>query len=479
MADRSNNSCDMILMESLNNTNPFIYVYDQSIIVENNNDNSNPFSNNPSAQAAHVENNNMSLTNPFSRSNLNERLDNLPASVDVEDGHDDHPYCRNPCNESFREDFPINPNNVRSSTPRTGQSNDRDNMDNIVKLLNNIALNNKIPEPRYDVRHIDNFNGEGSEVSVASKLVTFINDFEDYFNSRKINESDKIILIKQKLSGSAKILINSHRPKYFVEVKDILNEAFGKVQTDDETLLALLRNMKMKELESFNQYTIRVTDVAKTVATKLGCNVNDKYIFNAVSKALLSNFESHIASTAGVVTARKGQNINQLIRELYSLVQLDKDILLVKKSGRAKKVNTVSKDNVSVKDSSSNPFYSKNDNVQQRQVNCFSCGQLGHTSPYCPNMICGRCFQPGHLILNCAAPMDKKSDETVQAESAVPESPATNMQSRSDIAENLGITPQYYNNWRRSGYGRGQQFFRPRYSDNRGQRFFRPRFQQQ
>ena len=390
-----------------------------------------------------------------------------------------------------------NPTIVRCSTP-LDLNNDRNANSNtnaydvsaLVNLINNIAGNQSYGS-KYDIRHIDQFSGDGNDVGVVSKLNTFLCDFTDFFEGRDVKESDKIILVKQKLTGSAKVLINSQRPRTFIDVCSTLTHSFGKVKTDDDTLLSQLKGMKLRSNENFNQYVIRIIEFSKTVAHKLECHVNDRIIFNAVSKALLSNFEHHIASNAGVVKARQSTNVYLLINELSQLIELDADVLVDNKD-KVKKVSLVAKDS---KDSSNsnnsdnvannsggasnlNPFspnFVYNEPNHYSQVNCYSCGELGHISPNCPNMICGNCFQGGHTVLNChanrvennnAAPRNNSENnaENINRQSSS-RGVYGNFRTRSDIANSLGITPE-------TPHGFQRPFFRPNY--NRRQ-FFRPR----
>ena len=218
-----------------------------------------------------------------------------------------------------------------------------------------------------DIRHIDMFSGEGNELSVVSRLNTYISDFDDFFNCRRLNDVDKIAFAKQKLSGPAKSLVNSSRPTTYKELRELLYETFGNVTMGQEDLLSELKRLRMKERESFRQYSIRLMELARVVGFKLECSVSDKIVFESLSKALLPKFEPYVNAQSQIKKAVKDRLPQTLIKELCDLIETDSGVFV----GNEKKVNK-----------------NNNKNVMSLEVNN-------------NRELCGHCFRPGHRVSSC------------------------------------------------------------------------------
>ena len=221
-----------------------------------------------------------------------------------------------------------------------------------------------------DIRHIDVFSGEGSDLAVVSRLKTYVADFDDFFENRKLNENDKLAYAKQKLSGAAKSLINSSRPRTYMQLRTLLYDSFAQIHMGQEELLLELRNLKLKEKEGFRQFSIRVIELAKVVAFKLECSICDKIVFDSLSKALLSKFEPYVNVQSQVKRAVKDRLPQFLVNELCDLMETDSRVFI----GNERKGNTVKGG-------------TKNINVVNVNTNS--------------NSLCGHCFREGHVVSNC------------------------------------------------------------------------------
>ena len=282
---------------------------------------------------------------------------------------------RNLSNNTFASssllDIPIGENTTSTPLHGTNISNKNEfdqKLDKLINCFTKIASNTSDSSHK-DIRHIDSFNGEGSELNVLSKLNIFIRDFDDFFCERNILDRDKICLVRQKLSGSAKSLINSSSPLTYNDIKYILFDAFGNVGMSQEDLLAELRNIKMRDNESFRQFSIRTLDLSGVVAHKLECLVNDKIVFEAFSKALLTKFQSYVYIQSQIKQAIKNRSPNLLIRELCDLIELDNTVFIKNE----KKLNVKHNINKSVNLASG-----------VRDI-----------------VTCGHCFRTGHVVKDC------------------------------------------------------------------------------
>lgn len=249
---------------------------------------------------------------------------------------------------------------------------DRNNFDRkLDKLIEKLSLVNsdRAEYSNRDIRHIDSFSGEGSEVVVVSKLKTFTRDFDDFFYGRNLVDRDKVALVRQKLTGSAKSLINSAAPVTYLELKSILFDTFGQLHLSQEELIAEMRNVKLKEGESFRQYSIRVLDLANVVAYKLECSLMDKIIFEPFSKTLLSKFQPYVHVQAQIKRSLQNRSPHILIRELCDLIELDSSVFL--------KID-------------------KRHNKPQNK-NVYKC-QMNQQN----DVVCGHCFRTGHVVKDCS-----------------------------------------------------------------------------
>ena len=254
---------------------------------------------------------------------------------------------------------------------RTGDNNNNEwesKIDTLINSLSKLSNRDDGGQGGRDIRHIDVFNGEGSDLTVVSKLKTYLADFDDFFFDRNLNDRDKLAFAKQKLSGCAKSLVNSARPKEFVALKNLLQENFGNVHMSQDELLSELRNLKVRERESFRQFCIRATELADVISCKLECGVSDKIIFDPFSKALLSKFEPFVIVQSQVKKAVKNRLPQLLINELCELLETDNRIYL----GSDKKSNKTGMKSI-------NSIESKGTDQQA----------------------CGHCFRPGHVVSTC------------------------------------------------------------------------------
>lgn len=242
-------------------------------------------------------------------------------------------------------------------------------LDKLINCLSKMATD-KSDSGHKDIRHIDTFSGEGSELVVVSKLKTFVRDFDEFFYGRTLMERDKIALVRQKLSGAAKSFINTSLPYTYADLRHMLFDTFSNIHMSQEDLLSELRNTKMRDNETFRQYSIRTLDLANVVAFKLEGNVNDKIVFEALSKALLSKFQSYVHIQAQVMRALKDRSPYALIKELCELIETDNSVLIKNEKKLGSKAG-----NKSVN------YMSGSNDVR--------------------NIVCGHCFRVGHVVKDC------------------------------------------------------------------------------
>ena len=265
--------------------------------------------------------------------------------------------------EISSSDGAVGNSGVRNSGVETFEN----KMDSLISSLSKLGSRDEFGQCGRDIRHIDVFNGEGSELNVISKLRTLLADFDDFFSNRSLDDRDKLALVKQKLSGSAKSLVNSSRPHGYTELRDLLNENFGNVHMGQDELLAELKNLRVRERESFRQFCIRAMELADTIAYKLECGVSDKIIFDPFSKALLSKFEPFVTVQSQVKMSIKNRLPKNLVNELCELLETDSRIYIGsdKKGAKVNKVINV---------------------IESK----------GTDQP-----ICGHCFRAGHVVSGC------------------------------------------------------------------------------
>ena len=211
-----------------------------------------------------------------------------------------------------------------------------------------------------DIRHIDNFSGDGNNSINVIKLKNFLLDLQEYFEGRDLSESDKLIIAKQKISGPAKLLVGSTRPINFTHLKDVLNSSFGTVQADYETLIKELKQCKINGNEAFQNYYVRVEERAKVLTYKLQCGFENKAVFEPFAKTVLSNFPVHIASQNEILRAISCCDALELYKRLDNILQFNPDILI--------RNNSISSN--------------------KKQVN---------------SVTCANCYQRGHVVKDCNA----------------------------------------------------------------------------
>ena len=191
----------------------------------------------------------------------------------------------------------------------------------------------------------------------------------DYFYERNLSNKDKVIIAKQKLSGAAKQLINSLRPDSFDELETHLYSSFGQITCSYETLASEMKSSKLKSNETFQNFYLRMKDIAHVLALKLNCSLSNLSVFEPFSKAILSKFPDYISSQQEIINACKNCDSNNLFTLLTDIIQ-------------------------------HNPLMWNNSNN-----NCDNRPKT-ETNPFkmVSNVICANCYKPGHVVKNCRAP---------------------------------------------------------------------------
>ena len=257
--------------------------------------------------------------------------------------------------------------NLNSEQACNSPSEDKDKNDCFAQLAGaiNSLVNNSNSNFIKDVRHIEQFTGEGDDVTQVLKLNIFLSEIEEFFKSRNLSQSDKLIIVKQKLSGPAKTAMHSFQPKNYEHIKFALLDIYGSVQTSHEVLLSKLKNMSRKPNENFKQYCYRVRDYATVVASKLECDISDLIIFDPLSKCILSNFNVNLRTQGNVKQSIKNRSFQNLIDELFDIIDVSPEILICSKPDTNKPNNV------------NNQYFDK-----QMKI-CANCGIKGHVVKDC------------------------------------------------------------------------------------------------
>ena len=245
---------------------------------------------------------------------------------------------------------------VQSILPVTQAPSD---VDRLINALQNIPFggNNDVIK---DIRHIDSFSGSGDEIVVVAKLKTLFNDFDEFFNLRSLPENQKIILLKQKLTGQAKDLINHHRPSSYASAKLLLTKSFGTINLNSEKVLEILKSLKLKPNEKLRQFVMRLIQCAEIVADKLECSIQNKIIFDVLTKTFLSNFEPYVAIQTNVITAKNNRDFDNLTNIVLDLAESNPEIIKNK-----------AKSNIN------------NESNSRKQIICDHCHKAGHSRTFC------------------------------------------------------------------------------------------------
>lgn len=220
-----------------------------------------------------------------------------------------------------------------------------------------------------DIRHIENFTGDGERITVVIKLNQFLYDFSEYFANRNISNNDKCLIVKQKLSGSAKVLINSLRPDSLSSLTDSLINSFGIDQISYDTIINQLKSTNVRTNESFQQFYIRLKDIANLLTIKLNTHFSNVCIFEPFSKSILAKFPAFISVQSDVLRACKNLNIDALYFTLSNILLVNPSLWNQNKNEVNNKPNK-----------SQNPSHSV---VRNSHVTCANCWNPGHVVKEC------------------------------------------------------------------------------------------------
>lgn len=239
-------------------------------------------------------------------------------------------------------------------------------VDRLIGALSNIPFGNNNDVIK-DIRHIDSFNGHGDEIVVIAKLKTLFHDFDEFFNLRSLPESQKIILLKQKLTGQAKELINHHRPTSYSGARLLLTKSFGEISLDSEKVLDILKSMKLKPNEKLKQFVMRLSQCAEIVADKLECTIQNKIIFDSLAKTFLSNFQPYVSIQTNIMAAKVNRDFETLTDVVLDLAESNPEIIK-------------SRPNLNKNENRPN---TNNTQVKRKDLVCEHCHKNGHTKAFC------------------------------------------------------------------------------------------------
>ena len=270
-----------------------------------------------------------------------------------------------------------------SNPPAGGQtsSNIDKKISRLVDAVEKIVVTkNDFDGGKVDLRHIDNFSGDGESSLVAINLENFVKDMEEAFRERTFSEHQKLLLAKQKLTKSARTTINAQRPSSYTNMVEILRENFGGNDDPHEHILDQLKHFKIFPNQNFTQFSLKALELANLVSSRLECEVKTKIVFEALAKGLLSNFKDHITTQSEVKVALKERNPDKLISTLKELTKTDPQCLI--KPG-AHNVNKI----VSKQDKKMDVTTNKDKiTVKEPEVKCQLCKMAGHLAPSCPSL---------------------------------------------------------------------------------------------
>ena len=241
------------------------------------------------------------------------------------------------------------------STPTTPHSDIVNAIENLQTTLTATKVN--------DLRHVETFSGDNKNTENILKLKYLLLDLNEYFNSRCLSEVDKILIAKQKLTGSAKQLINQMRPETFLELETCLYSSFGIINNSYESLVSELKSCNVRNNESFQQFYLRIKDIATVLSIKLNCNLSNLSVFEPLSKALLNKLPSHISTQSEIISACQNRDIHSLYTCISNIIRFNPEVW--KHESKP-----------------TNPF-KKVSNV----------------------VTCGNCYKPGHVVKDCRAPI--------------------------------------------------------------------------
>ena len=242
-------------------------------------------------------------TNPFIT------LDSVSESASYASGHSTNPF--------LGQSVPL-----QASSPVGLPS--VQNFDRVVRALSDFTL---FGQNSNNVDHIEKFNGEGMDFTVASKLKIFIADFHEFFLGRNLEENNKIILLKKRLSGKARHLIDFHRPTTFTSAKILLEKSFSLIHLDQPKLLSMLTSIKFNKDDKVQEFALRLQECAEVMADQLELSLNSKSIFDPLSQTFLRAFEPYLAVHNDVSYANSQRNFPLLVDTVIELLNHNPNLL--------------------------------------------------------------------------------------------------------------------------------------------------------
>ena len=274
------------------------------------------------------------------------------------------------------------------SNPPSGNQTTSDIDGRISRILEAVekvvVIKNESEDGKVDLRHIENFSGDGDSSTVALNLKVFIQELVFAFKGKTLNDHQKILLAKQKLTKTARSTVNSKDHITFPEFIEFLNENFGGADEPHDNLLDLLKHYTILPNQNFTQFACKAKDIATLISVRLQCEVTSKIVFDALAKGLLSNFKDHISTQSEVKVALKDRDPDKLISTLKELTKTDPKCLItpgahnLNKIGQAKGCRPKQKTDINAH---------KDDKSDKNSVqNCQLCNTNGHLAPSCPTL---------------------------------------------------------------------------------------------
>ena len=200
----------------------------------------------------------------------------------------------------------------------------------------NIQAHNKIKYEELDVI-ISKFSGDN-----FSTVVKWLNDFEDYTNSCRMNDVEKFLCIKRRLDGTAKEFVENLGYTSYDHVKSELLKMFSNTVMRRDVYRQLSAR-KLKANESCKAYVVAMYTIAKQIdiaEIELLDIILDGIVDNSLNKCLLYGCSS----------------INELISRLGRYEQ--------------KRQNQTDSKNLP--------------NMFKNELRCFNCSKYGHYKNNCP-----------------------------------------------------------------------------------------------
>ena len=160
------------------------------------------------------------------------------------------------------------------------------------------------------------FHGQDKEADAADaavKLICFMEQLNETLQNYKLNDSEKLRILKRRISGDAEAVITYAKPNSYEEAIDCLKERYLEEERCAEALANNLKTTYRRANEPVLSFAVRLGNIASALSEINKEDINTPSAFKNLSDILLRSFKDEIRGNYHVEKALHEKDFNNLI----------------------------------------------------------------------------------------------------------------------------------------------------------------------